>query len=360
MASAMQQTTDQTRPARPVGRPTTAAQLRKAEAGQRPFATPPPGYDYVEAVPTGFDMAAVRRQAQDEPDDLIALAWEARDFVIHDLRVPAYQRPVQHGLVKRIVNDYQPRLMQPLIVNLRLATREVAELTGPYVPYVIDGQQRKTALEQLGWENRTIQCIAYTGLSEEQEAYIYTESQKIGNRRNMTPMDHLRGAAAYGNREAQDFIAAVEGSGISLDEHQPTHATNLRAIATGLAVARHGSYHLERVLRILIAGFPIGKDENPLRHVNRGRLNANMLTGTSILLRRFERLDEDRLTNKLREVGLANVAQKAIDYRRVVMSARWGGATARALLFYYNEGLRSNRLHWGEGEDERPDSDGGE
>lgn len=320
----------------------TAATLRRAAANRRANAArdqpAPPGPR--PPLPLADDHLP-----------LIALPVRLLPLGVGEIRVPAYQRPVQHTLVRRIVGGYQPRLMQPLVINLRATHHSLSELRGAAEPFVIDGQQRLTALKQLGWQHRRIQCLVYEGLTEQEEAFIYTESQKVGNRRNMQPIDHLRGAAAYGDETARAFIQTVEGHGITLDEHQPTHGKNLRAVAAGLRVARFGQDHLDRTLRLLGACFPILPGESPTRHRNRNRYGNPLLSGLSYLLRRFPELDERRLVDKLAELDAEMVLAKTADYQRIVLSGRMEVATARALAYYYNERLTARRLQF-DGPDE--------
>lgn len=285
-------------------------------------------------------------------DDVIALPWDKAAFRVADLRVPSYQRPVQYSLVRRIVNQYDARLMLPLVVNLRAAPPETAELLGPWIAYVIDGQQRLVGLREKGWEARHVSCIAYTGLTEQQEAFIYTESQKVGNRKNMQPIDHLRGAAAYGDPEAIGFIRTVEQMGIQMDENQSTNAWNLRSITTGLRVARIGEGHLARVLQLILDAYPVDRDEFSKRHPSAGRLSQFMLGGVSYFLRRFPQADQERLILALQREGLPNLIAKMVDYRRVVTSGRYELAIGQAMMQLYNGMSSRGRLHWNPGDPE--------
>ena len=75
----------------------------------------------------------------------------------------AYQRPVKRRHVDKIIRNYDPRLMDEIIVNCR---------GGKY--YVIDGQHRITALREMNnGVDVIVTCKVYYGLTYQQEAEFY-------------------------------------------------------------------------------------------------------------------------------------------------------------------------------------------
>lgn len=75
----------------------------------------------------------------------------------------AYQRSVTRRHVDKIIRNYDPRLMDEIIVNCR---------GGKY--YVIDGQHRITALREMNnGVDVIVTCKVYYGLTYQQEAEFY-------------------------------------------------------------------------------------------------------------------------------------------------------------------------------------------
>lgn len=266
----------------------------------------------------------------------LQLPWHKASVRLSDIHVPVYQRAVQHSLVKQIVTQFDPRRLQPLVVNLR-ADNQV---------YVIDGQQRLTALRQLGHNDVELDCILYSGLSEAEEAFVYTATQETGSRRILLPIQQLRGAYYAGDPEAIEITQVVEGVGLELNEHQAVTATNLHAIASVRRIYRRGGgAHLRAVLLLVMEAYPetpgVGYSVDP----NRGRLNGMILQGASLFMLRYAgRYDRARLVNVLQRAGLAELRERTGDYRRVVHTGRWEVAVSRAIRHLYNARLSTGAL----------------
>lgn len=74
-----------------------------------------------------------------------------------------YQRPVRQKNVQRIIDEFNPMLLDPIIVNFR---------GGKY--YVIDGQHRIVAIKRMNnGGDCMVQCKVLNGLSYEEEAMLY-------------------------------------------------------------------------------------------------------------------------------------------------------------------------------------------
>jgi hypothetical protein len=268
------------------------------------------------------------RKPTEIPLEQLELPWTRSQARVGTLVVPAYQRRVQYSLVKSIVANYDPRRLQPLTINYRTDN----------LPYLIDGQQRREALLQLGHEHRLIWCIAYAGLSEAEEAFIYTATQETGARRILKPADQLKGAYYANDPDAISLTEVIRNAGLEVDEHQPSRATNLQAIASARRIMRRGGPdHLADVLNLVQLAYPTNPELGVVRDPNRGRLGGQLLLGLSAFLLHYPTAERDRLITQLRDAGLNVLRQRTGDYRKVVHSGRWDVATARAILATYND-----------------------
>ncbi len=72
---------------------------------------------------------------------------------------PVAQRDLNQSRVDRIVADFDPE---------QLGTPTVNHRDGHW--YIIDGQHRIEGLRQIGWDDQQVQCWAYEGLTEQEEA----------------------------------------------------------------------------------------------------------------------------------------------------------------------------------------------
>ena len=75
----------------------------------------------------------------------------------------SYQRPVSEPVVDRLVREWDPRLLTPLVVSYR---------DGRY--NLVDGQHRACAMQKKNCGKNVIAlCQVYMGLTYEQEAELY-------------------------------------------------------------------------------------------------------------------------------------------------------------------------------------------
>ena len=80
----------------------------------------------------------------------------------------AYQRPVKPQRVHKILQMWDERLLDPVVVSFR---------DGKY--YVVDGQHRITAMATIcDSEDFLVPCIVYTGMTYEQEAELCVKLDK--------------------------------------------------------------------------------------------------------------------------------------------------------------------------------------
>lgn len=126
-----------------------------------------------------------------------------RNVNVNDLQTDmSYQSPVRAGQVKKIVNNFDEKSIDSVVVNLRE--------DGHY--YIVDGQHRVTALKQLGFT--TVSAKVHAGLSLEDEAKLYHD---INSRPTKTPNSMAKAKMAHGDALADAIDMAVESAGMHID-----------------------------------------------------------------------------------------------------------------------------------------------
>lgn len=116
-----------------------------------------------------------------------------------------YQRPVRKADVQKIVDNYDPVLMDDIIVSFR---------DGSY--YVIDGQHRLSALRTIYKGECTVFCKVFTGLSYTEEAELYNRFNSA--KKQLTLSDKMRAhVEAKDDPEINDIKHLIECAGFKLN-----------------------------------------------------------------------------------------------------------------------------------------------
>jgi hypothetical protein len=148
--------------------------------------------------------------------------------------------------------------------------------------YVIDGQHRVAALRLIGWgPEQQIQCEAYDGLSEVEEAERFL---KRNRRRTITAFDNFRVAVNAGREIECDIDRIVRAAGLKIS--RDTTDGSISAVAALRAVYELGRPGiLARTLRIVRDAY--GGHGAALRQ--------ELITGIGHVCRRYEGTLDDRL-----------------------------------------------------------------
>lgn len=171
-----------------------------------------------------------------------------------------YQRPVRKADVQKIVDNYDPVLMDDIIVSFR---------DGSY--YVIDGQHRLSALRTIYKGECTVFCKVFTGLSYTEEAELYNRFNSA--KKQLTYSDKARAhVEAKDDPELNDIKHIVERTGFRLNlsgngcSAQDTVSCLLASVTAYKKLGRNG---FEWMLR-LINQFWAGQKNNAHRHIISG------------------------------------------------------------------------------------------
>ena len=138
------------------------------------------------------------------------------------LEIPrnSYQRDLNVKRVKRIVKDFDIRLVNEPKVSLR---------NGHY--YVFDGQHTIAALVELnGGKPVPILCRVYLDLTESDEATLFAEQN--GESADLTAGARIRAEIYAGEPVAVNFQRATENVGLLLDFNQQRGKNRIACVAT--------------------------------------------------------------------------------------------------------------------------------
>lgn len=116
-----------------------------------------------------------------------------------------YQRPVQEADVMRIVNNFNPLMLDDIIVSFR---------DGMY--YIVDGQHRTSALKRIHHGDCMVWCKVLSNLSYTEEAELYNRFNS--SRKKLNYNDTVRAhVEAKDNPELNDIKHIVENAGFILN-----------------------------------------------------------------------------------------------------------------------------------------------
>ena len=122
-----------------------------------------------------------------------------------------YQRPVLDRVVDKLVREWDPRLLTPLVVSYR---------DGRY--NLVDGQHRVCAMRKKnGGKDVTALCRVYHGLTYEQEAELY---YKLDRAKGHLRLAHATKALVESGADAEiiEIKRLLEGAGFVWALDKPT------------------------------------------------------------------------------------------------------------------------------------------
>lgn len=225
-----------------------------------------------------------------------------------------YQRPLT-SFVDEVTRDYNPALIGTLIVS----ERDNGHLA------VIDGQTRLEGMRRNGEEGAP--CLVYHGLSHEQEAELFADLQT--KRRGMATYLRFRASLVAKNTEAIAIAAIVQHAGFELDTTLTAHT--VKAIAALESIYRRDPQLLSNVLDTIAQAWPDPDTEF--------RTSGDMIRGLAVFLTREQRVNPERLIEKLSAVTPRMIRHRANALKEG--SGSGGGSpgyTADAILGIYMRG----------------------
>lgn len=227
---------------------------------------------------------------------------------IADMRVsPLAQRELNRARVDKIAADFDLE---------QVGTPTVNERNGHY--YIIDGQHRVEALREIGWGDQQIQCWAYSGLTEEDEAEKFL---KLNDTLAVNAFAKFRVGVQAGRLEECDIDRIVRAQGLRVSTDQKDGA--ISAVGALRRVYKQaGPGQLARALRIVRDAY------------GDAGLDAAVISGVGLLCARYDSaLDEARAVAALSRAhgGVNGLLGKAETIRRATGGAKYHCVAAAAV-----------------------------
>lgn len=186
-----------------------------------------------------------------------------------------YQRPVDQRKVDKIIREWNPRKLTPVVVSFR---------DGKF--NVVDGQHHIEAMRQkAGGRDVIVPCIIHTGMTYQEEADMYAALDT--DKTPLTPRQHTKALVEAGSDpKIMEIKRLVEDGGFTwaLDAQtgEPYEIAPIRALINAYQLL--GGAAFSRMLA-LMAGAWQGTPHS---------LRASMLSGMALFLKTYETELSDR------------------------------------------------------------------
>ena len=233
-----------------------------------------------------------------------------------------YQRPVLDRVVDKLVREWDPRLLTPLVVSYR---------DGRY--NLVDGQHRVCAMRKKnGGKDVTALCRVYHGLTYEQEAELY---YKLDRAKGHLRLAHATKALVESGADAEiiEIKRLLEDAGFVWALDKPTgEAFEVEATRAVINAYRLlGGAAFSRML-LLTAKTWRGAPSS---------VKASFLSGMALFLKTYEtELDDDVFIKRLSSVDPEEILRRGkADFSTNKAALRF----ARVILGKYNSQQRGGR-----------------
>lgn len=198
---------------------------------------------------------------------------------------PAYQRDINEKAIQRIINTFDPNLLEPPTVNAR---------GGKF--YLIDGQHRHKVAKSIGMPTLTCRVIE---VDRETEAKLFVELNR--QRIMLNPIGAFKAELLAKNPAAIEIKNCVESRGLAIGLGRVE--TEIAALAALKAIYKVGGFiALARALDVIVMSWPA--DE-------KNRFSGQILAGVDEFLRANPRADLAKLAEKLADVTPRTLLAKA-------------------------------------------------
>lgn len=270
-----------------------------------------------------------KKDAETELAETAALraAWPYRfDLVpVEELTVDAgYQRPLTPFWVE-VRDSFDPALVGTLIVSERKNG----------VKSVIDGQTRLKAATDRGVPS--MPCLIYTGLTRAMEADLFASLQR--HRRGIRTYHRFRAELVAKKEQAVGISKVATEVGFELGDEE--NRNTLQAITALEKAYRVAPEHLRDTLEIIRDTWAVYSDDGEYFTIDDDAVTAQIINGVSAFIRKQERLDLDRLKDRLHDVTPRMLMNRAAGIREAAGPGTGAaGAIAQAIL---NEYMRRKR-----------------
>ena len=233
-----------------------------------------------------------------------------------------YQRPVLDRAVDKLVREWDPRLLTPLVVSYR---------DGRY--NLVDGQHRVCAMRKKnGGKDVTALCRVYHGLTYEQEAELY---YMLDQTRGKLRLGHATKALVESGADAEiiDVKQRVEDAGFvwALDRPtgEPFEISTTRAVINAYRLL--GGAAFSRMLGLIAGAW----------HGTPNSLKASIFSGMALFVKTYEtELVDQIFIKRLSAVDPDEIIRRGkVDFSTNKAALRF----ARVILSKYNSQQRGGR-----------------
>ncbi len=233
-----------------------------------------------------------------------------------------YQRPVKERVVDRLVREWDPRLLTPLVVSYR---------DGRY--NLVDGQHRACgARKRNGGKDVMMVCQVYTDLTYEQEAELY---YLLDRSKGHLRLSHATKALleSGSNAEVMEIMRLLEEAGFTwaLDKSTGKHF-EIEATRTIINAYRLlGGATFSRMLLLIAKTW----------HGVPNSLKASILSGMALFLKTYEtELEDSTFIKRLSSVDPEEIIRRGkVDFSTNKAALRF----ARVIWDKYNSQQRGGR-----------------
>lgn len=238
---------------------------------------------------------------------------------------PTAQRDLQQSRVDKLAAEFDIEQMGTPTVNFR---------DGGWA-YIIDGQHRYEALKIWlgdGWESQQIQCWAYEGLSEKEEADKFL---KLSDTLGINAFAKFKIGVTAGRAEECEINAVVRHCGLKVSNNKDD--TSVSAVAALRRVWHMGGAGiLARTLVIIRDGY------------GRPGLKSAVIEGIGLTLQRYgDELKDERMRRGLEDAmgGINGLTNRAEILRRTT-GASLAHCMAASAIELYNKKRGKNLPGW--------------
>lgn len=248
------------------------------------------------------------------------MSVEYRWLDVNDLQIsPAYQRRIHRGVVHRIKEEFDPSILGCLIVGERQ--------DGSY--WVIDGQQRLTALRELG--HKTAPCWVQPSNGSTHEAALFRGIN--GGRKNITANELFVAALEAGDVQCVAIKAAVERCGFVLKFRAGGGLRGYNQLPSVTPFMRmynavKGTSLIERVLNVIEAAW--NKEPLPQKTI--------IFDGISRFFRKYPEADDKRVVKVLKDLS-PDVIYRHADDAKLLMGGNRELVVCNSIVRLYNKRL---------------------
>lgn len=198
--------------------------------------------------------------------------------------------------------------------------------------YIVDGQHRVAALRLIGWGDQQIQCEAYEGLTETEEAELFLKRNK---RRNIIAFDTFRVGVNAGRQTECDIDRIVRAQGLKISKDDSDGSVS--AVASLRRVYDLGGPPvLSRTLKIIRDSYG----------GHRASFRQELITGIGYVCQRYNgALDDETLSERLSKLpggALGLVGKAAVTKKQ--LGKPMAHCVAGAVVDTYNAGRNGKRL----------------